>query len=134
MEMPCEISSGVNMVSAVPSAAEPWRLEAPEVWQQASISVGLPLPPWPTTTTLRVRAVVKLGADAMCTSWDGGMRMEAPARGSKVNLPRRPGGVKGEPPRSAPLVSPARSPHIPGGGRSLSSVHRLVAKTCEPEV
>src|SRR4051794_33980542 len=65
MEMPCEISSGVNMVSAVPSVLEPCRRDAPEQWQQASISVVFPDPPWPTTTTLRMRSVVNEGADAM---------------------------------------------------------------------
>src|SRR3954451_13332526 len=95
MEMPCDTSSGVNMVSAVPSVAEPWRLEAPEVWQQASISVVFPAPPWPTTTTLRMRSVVKLGADAMCTSRERGDRDGGPAKGSLLTCPQRFHRVKG---------------------------------------
>jgi hypothetical protein len=36
--------------------AEPWRRDEPAAWQQASISVVFPAPPWPTTTTLRIRS------------------------------------------------------------------------------
>src|SRR4028119_1276600 len=71
MEQPWAISSGVNMVSAVPSAAEPCRRVAPDAWQQASINVVFPAPPWPTTTTLRMRSVVNEGADAIRTSGQG---------------------------------------------------------------
>src|SRR5690606_20665693 len=71
MEVPREISSGVNIVRAVPSSVEPWRREAPDAWQQASLSVDFPAPPWPTTTTLRLRSVVYTVAEAMSTSRDG---------------------------------------------------------------
>src|SRR5690606_5767045 len=75
MEVPREISSGVNIVRAVPSSAEPWRREDPDAWQQASISVVFPAPPWPTTTTLRMRSVVYTVAEAMGSSgagdWEG---------------------------------------------------------------
>src|SRR5687768_6964742 len=72
MLMPWPVSSGVNMVSAVPSSTEPWRFDVPLVKQHASTRVVFPDPPCPTTHTLRMRSVVKEGADAICTSWQEG--------------------------------------------------------------
>src|SRR4028119_559257 len=72
MLMPWLVSSGVNMVRAVPSSTDPWRLLLPLVKQHASTRVVFPDPPCPTTHTFRMRSVVKEGADAMCTSGQGG--------------------------------------------------------------
>src|ERR1044072_1114872 len=86
MEFLWPISPGVCMVSAVPSAEEPCRREAPEAWQQASISVVFPEPPCPTTTQLRIRSVVKLGDDAIRYSWIGGWG-GGPAKGAMSTVP-----------------------------------------------
>ena len=55
-EMPCAISSSVYIVRAVPSFTLPWRRDVPVEKQSASISVVLPLPPWPSRTTFRIRS------------------------------------------------------------------------------
>src|SRR5687768_12350557 len=89
MEMPWAVSSGVNMVMAVPSSVEPWRREVPEAKQQASTRVVFPAPPCPTTTTLRMRSVVNEGADAICTSGAGGGKR---ARGGMPAVPAERGG------------------------------------------
>src|SRR4028119_1604853 len=86
MDTRCAISSGVNVVSAVPSALDPCRREVPAVWQQASTRVVFPAPPCPTTTTLRIRSVVKDGADAIlhllvgCGGYRGGGDAKLPGR------------------------------------------------------
>ena len=58
-DIPWDFSSGVVMVSAVPSPTLPRRFEEPDAKQSASISVVFPDPPWPRTTTLRICSVLK---------------------------------------------------------------------------
>src|SRR5687768_16772595 len=53
-------SSGSKSDVVVPSSVRPWRLMVPEVKSRASASDVLPLPPWPTSATLRILAGGKL--------------------------------------------------------------------------
>ena len=51
-------SSGSKSDAVVPSSTRPIRLMAPDRASSASARVVLPLPPWPTRTTLRILSVV----------------------------------------------------------------------------
>src|SRR5690606_6859008 len=86
--MPWPTSSGVYIVSAVPSRTLPRRREAPVTKHSASTSVVLPEPPCPSTATFLICSVRYSLAAVMRTSRRAGFRLF-------VGGPQRREGVQG---------------------------------------